>query len=207
MPLKEMEVGELPASLVTVTEPVALPVTVGANFMLSVAVCEGFRVAGVVTPLTEYPVPLTATVEILTAAFPVLVRTTDCVVLLPVATDPKLILVELALNWPVAAADPVPVNGTLSDGFVGSLLVMVTLPVTAPAVVGENVTIACADCPALMVAGVAMPLMPNSEPVNVIIETVKSPDPELPITRFALPFCPFETVPKLIDVGAIVSWG
>ena len=193
--------GELVALLVTVTEPGALPAADGANATVSVAVSKGFSVAGALKPVTEYPVPLAVTAETFTAAFPVLVIATCLLVLLPVATVPKLTLAGLALNCPMAAADPVPVSGTLSVGLLGSLLVMVTLPLAVPADVGEKVTVACTDWPALIVTGVAIPVIPNSLPVRVIRDTVKGADPVLLSTRLAFPVCPLEIVPNPIDAG------
>lgn len=189
------------ALLVTTMDPITLPAADGANVTVSVAFSDGFKVAGAVKPLTEYPVPLAVTAETLTAAFPVLVMTTCWLELLPVAIVPKLRLEELALNCPVAAADPVPASGTLSVGLFGSLLVIVTLPVAAPATVGENVTAACTDWPALIVFGVVTPVIPNSEPATVTMDTVKFADPVLLRTRLAVPVSPLETVPNAIDAG------
>ena len=131
--------------LVSVTEPVTLPAAEGATVTVSVTASAGFSVAGAVKPLTEYPVPLAVIAEIFAAAFPVLVITTCWLVLLPVATVPKLMLAGLALNCPVAEEVPVPVSGILSVGLLGSLLVMAILPLAVPATVGEKVTTACAD--------------------------------------------------------------
>lgn len=61
----------------------------------------------------------------------------------------------------MATDDPVPVKGTFTVGFAGSLLVMLMFPLTLPAAVGENVTTAWADCPAEMVFGVEMPATVN----------------------------------------------
>jgi hypothetical protein len=193
--------GELAALLVTVTEPVTLPAAEGANVTMRVAASDGFSVTGAVKPLTEYPAPLAVIAEMVAAAFPVLVITTCCLALVPVATVPKFRLVVLALNCPVATAVPVPVSGMFRVGLLGSLLVMAILPLAAPATVGEKVTTACTDCPALIVFGVVIPLIPNSLPVNVIRETVKSADPVLLRVRLALPLSPLESVPKLIEVG------
>ena len=189
------------ALLVTVTDPVTLPAAEGANATVSVAVSDGFSVQGAVKPLTEYPLPVTVTAEIVTAAFPVLVMTTCWLALQPVATVPKLTLEVLALSCPVGETDPVHVSGILSVGLLGSLLVMAILPVAAPATVGEKVTVACADWPALILFGVVTPLIPTSLPVKVIRETVKSADPALLSVRLALPLSPLESVPKLIEAG------
>jgi len=58
-----------------------------------------------------------------------------------------------------------------------------------------------------MVFGVVIPLMPNAVPVSVIIEMVKSAEPRLFKARFAVPFSPFDTVPKSIEVGVTDNCG
>ena len=63
VPVKLIVSGDPWASLVTVIVPTALPAAVGANFTLNVAVCEGFKVAGVVKPVTLNPVPAATTLE------------------------------------------------------------------------------------------------------------------------------------------------
>lgn len=65
---------EFAASLRMEIEPVALPGVEGANDAVRVTLCDGFIVAGVLTPVAENPVPLADTPEIFTAALPVLVR-------------------------------------------------------------------------------------------------------------------------------------
>jgi hypothetical protein len=100
-------------------------------------------VAGAVSPLTVNPAPLGAIWETCTAAFPELVSVTCCVELPPTATLPKLRLVGLAVNCPVGAVPPVPLNGIFNVGFVGSLLTTAMLPLAAPEAVGANVTVAC----------------------------------------------------------------
>jgi hypothetical protein len=72
-----------------------------------------------------------------TAALPVLFKMIFCVAWLPVFTFPKLRLEELALNCADAFVEPVPVSATVTVGFVGSLLVMLTLPVDPLAAVGR----------------------------------------------------------------------
>lgn len=49
---------EFEASEVIVTVPVALPPVVGAKETVNVVFCDGFRVSGVVIPLSLNPVPL-----------------------------------------------------------------------------------------------------------------------------------------------------
>ena len=102
---------------------------------------------------------------------------------------------------------PVPFKGTLSVGFVGSLLTIEMLPFTAPLVVGENVAVTSADCPALMVFGVVIPVIPKALPLTVIMDTVRSADPTLFSARLAVPFSPFDKVPKSIEVGVTDNCG
>jgi hypothetical protein len=128
------------ASLVTAMDPPALPTAEGANVAVSVAVCEGFNVAGVDRPLTEKPVPVAATLEIFMAALPVFVKTICFGWLLAVATVPKLMLAGLADSRPTDELEPVPLRTTVPVGLFGSLLVMVILPAALTALAGENVT-------------------------------------------------------------------
>ena len=100
-----------------------------------------------------------------------------------------------------------PLNGTLTVGLFGSLLVMVILPVAPAAVVGVNVTTACTDWPALIVEGVVTPLIPKSDPLTVIIETVRFALPAFDRTRFELPLVPTEIVPKSIELGLTDNCG
>jgi hypothetical protein len=116
--------------------------------------------------------------------------------LLPTDTLPKLREVGLSRSCPEAAVDPVPSNVTVMVGFVGSLLVMVKLPVTAPAAVGLKVRDTGADWPALIVLGVVIPVAPNSAPVMAITDMVRSEPPVFEIVRFALPVEPTLTVPN-----------
>ena len=98
VPLRAIVMGDPLALLTIAIEPLALPVAVGTKFTLSVTVSEGLRAAGAVSPVTENPVPLGVILEICTAAFPVFVMATCWLEVAPVATLPKLRLVELAVN-------------------------------------------------------------------------------------------------------------
>lgn len=145
VPLKTIVSGEPVALLVTVTAPLAAPAVVGANFTERVAVCDGANVAGVVNPLTLKPVPLALTPEIWTEAFPVFVRMTCCVELLPATILPKLMLLGFAVSCPEALEEPAPLKLTTAVPFAGSLLVNVILPLTLPAAVGEKLAVTGTD--------------------------------------------------------------
>jgi hypothetical protein len=196
VPLSAMVNGDPVASLATKTLPLAFPAAVGANFALTVALCEGFNVTGVETPLTLKPVPAAITLLILTATVPEFVNIIFCDALLPTDTLEKFRLVGFAVNCPKAAVVPVPLKLMFAVGVLGSLVVRVRPPDTTPAAAGVNVTTTGTVCPALIVFGVAIPLMLNSAPFSVIIETVKSAAPVFPMTKLAAPLEPTLTVPK-----------
>ncbi len=98
VPVTPMFNGELAASLTMVIVPVMLEAAVGANADVSLALCEGFNVAGVITPLTVTPDPVALTLLILTAALPLLVKTIWLSADAPTATVPKLTLLTLAVS-------------------------------------------------------------------------------------------------------------
>jgi hypothetical protein len=164
-PLTGMVSGEPDALLVTVMDPVTFPAAVGANVTDKVAVAEGFSVAGVVIPLTETPVPVAATLEMLTAAVPEFVRTTCFTEFVPVFTFPKLRLLWFDCRFPVGVAVPVPVNGIV-NGDPGALLVTVTEPDTAPVAAGANLTDRVAVADAFSVVGADMPLTVKPVPAT-----------------------------------------
>lgn len=140
LPLSATTLGEFAALLVMLTDPVRLPEVVGANTTLNVAFAPAAMVAGVVSPLTLYPLPLTVNCPIVTAAVPVLLIVIVCDFVCPSTTLPKLKLVGDTLS-PVCDAVPVPLNATLIVGFTGSVLVTLKLPVELLAAVGENVNV------------------------------------------------------------------
>jgi hypothetical protein len=119
----------------------------------------------------------------------------------PSTTLPKLKLAGVIVNPGCAVVVPVPLRGTVSVGFVGSLLVIVRLPLMLPDAAGEKVKPTCADCPAGIVAGVVMPLTVKLTPLTVSIEIVSAELPEFVNTRLLVPFDPTATVPKLMAVA------
>ncbi len=142
VPLTLIFAGEFAASLTIVIDPVMLPRLVGANETVSATFCDGLIVVGVGTPLVVKPAPAEVTLEIFAAAFPVFVKMICFSADVPVATVPKLRLAVFAVNWPVVAVVPLPLRETPIVGFVGSLLVMLRVPVALPAAVGEKLTTA-----------------------------------------------------------------
>ena len=138
MPLRlTVAVGLVDELLVTVSLPVKAPVVAGLNCTVSVTDCFGFSVTGKLAPETVNPVPDTVAALIVSGPVPLEVRVTDCVEEESTVTLPKLKLEEPSVNCDVVAA-PVPLRLTTAVGFVDELLLMVSLPDTAPAVVGLN---------------------------------------------------------------------
>lgn len=60
VPLSPTSVGEFGVLLVTVTPPLTVPATVGANCTLKLALAPAANVIGIVIPLIVYPDPETA---------------------------------------------------------------------------------------------------------------------------------------------------
>jgi len=87
------------------------------------------------------PLPLTTSCEMVKVAVPLLESCMLWLFVKPITTSPKLALEGVIVRAGPAAAEPVPLSGTLIDGFVGSLLAITIVPVAEPAAVGENVTV------------------------------------------------------------------
>jgi hypothetical protein len=98
-----MASGELEALLATEALPVMLPAAEGLKVAVKVAVCPGFKMSPVGTPLALKPAPLTVTLEIVTLEFPALVNVTFWLLLLDTLTLPKFKADELEFKASVAA--------------------------------------------------------------------------------------------------------
>jgi len=155
------------------------------------------------TPLALKPAPVTVTPEMVTVEFPLLVSVTGNPLLPPTFTLPKLRLVGLAPSRNVAAT-PVPLRARVR-GEPGALLVMETLPLALPAVVGENVALKEVLCPGLRVSGAVMPLMVNPVPDALAAEMVTLAVPEFVNVTVCDPLLPTSTLPKLTLAGLGVS--
>ena len=145
-----------PAVLLTVTLPVTDSAAIGLNVRFSAAVCPGVNVIGVVIPLALVSCAFTVIWEMVILELPPLLTVTLLTLELPALTLPKPKLEGVA-EIVTDAATPVPLSATSVGEFV-ALLVIVTLPLSAPAVVGANNALNVADFPASIVAGVASPL-------------------------------------------------
>jgi hypothetical protein len=85
-----MASGEFDALLATVTLPVMLPAPDGLNVTARLAVCPGFKMRPVETPLALKPAPDRVTPETVTVEFPALFNVTFWVAVLETFTLPKL---------------------------------------------------------------------------------------------------------------------
>jgi hypothetical protein len=163
VPETEMLIGEFVALLVTVTVPETAAVDAGVNLTVSAAVCPAPIVCPADTPDELNPAPVALTVPIITVELPLFVSVTGCELLLPIATLPKIKLVELALS-DIVDETPVPESG-IAVGELAALLNSVIEPETEPAPVGANATLKVVLPPLAIVAGTASPLMLNPAPV------------------------------------------
>ena len=135
VPERVMVAGELVALLTTVTVPVALPATVGANVTAKVALCPLGNVAGTGRPLMLNPAPLTVTWDIVIFVAAVLLIVIVSTSLLPTARLPKLTVVGFAAKLPGPKALPVR---SIAVGELAALLTILRLPLAVPVTVGAN---------------------------------------------------------------------
>src|SRR5258706_3713551 len=149
--------GEFGGWLITEMAPLTAPAAVGEKTVLNVVVEPAAIVTGTVRLVTLKPVPEVVIFEILTLVLPVFVSVTVCVLLLPRFTFPKLRVVALAESCN-APATPVPLIAMVL-GELGALLTNETLPVTAPALAGENATLKVVLCSGVRGRGRTNPFM------------------------------------------------
>jgi hypothetical protein len=98
MPVREIVAGEFVALLATLTLPVTLWATPGANATVSVADWLGAKMVPEVKPLALSPVPATVTLDMVTFEFPLFVTVVFRELLLPMSTFSKPKLLGLALS-------------------------------------------------------------------------------------------------------------
>ena len=153
-----------PCELATVIFPLTLSEAVGLKETLMTALCPAAKASPDAIPVAVKSFAFTVTWEMVTLVFPLFVMVTFWELELPTLIPAKLKLVGFAVSVTVAAV-PVPLRAT-ALGEWGALLVMLTLPVRFPAVVGANKTLNVAVPPAGTVAGVVSPLTLKAAPVT-----------------------------------------
>ena len=133
-----MVAGEFGALLEIRMLPVAFPAVVGAKVAAKVTLAPGL-IDCAPNPLKPKPEPEAVAPVMFTTAFPELVSVTFCEELLPTAMLPNGTFVGLIVK-PGCDCVEVPLSG-IASGEPGALLTIETLPVAAPAAVGENFTL------------------------------------------------------------------
>lgn len=134
------------------------------------------------------PDPLAVICEIVSAEPPTFVSVSGSVLLLPVATLPKLRLAGLAASWP--GVTPVPDSGTFKVEF-AALELIARFPLTLPADAGEKVTLKLILWPSARLIGSANPEVLNPEPVAFTAEIVRLAPPEF--VRVSVTVCELPT--------------
>ncbi len=99
------------------------------------------------------------------------------------------------------AAVAAPASEIVDVGVCGSLLVIVIVPESLPAIVGEYVTFKVALTPGAIVLEVVMPETPNGPALTLIREIVRSEPPTLLTVAVPLPVLPTVMVPKFRLTG------
>jgi len=193
--------------LLMVNCPVTVPVAVGANLTVRVAVDPGFNEIGKLPPTMEKPVPVAEAEETVTADVPVDESVTDAVVEAPTVTVPRLKLEAFSVSFGFGEVDPVPLSATIELAPVVELLLTVNCPLTVPAVVGAKVTCTVSDCPTARVMGRPLTTIENPVPVaeRELIVTAAVPD-DFKVTGSTLDV-PSVMLPKLKVVALRVSCG
>lgn len=109
-----------------------------------------------------------------------------------------------------ATAEEVPVadSATVAAGVFGSLLVMVMLPESLPAVVGVKETFIVALPPGTMVPGVVTPETPKGPALTEIREMIRLAPPLLVMVSEPLVVVPTVALPKfrLVELK-LICWG
>lgn len=187
--------------LVTEMPPDALPVVVGANVAVKVALFPAPIVTGMLRPLMLKPAPDALAWVIVNGAFPVFCKITLFGELLPTPTFPNGTFAGLAVScaWPA-----VPLREIDSIEF-DALLAIAMFPVALPAVVGANCAVNVAPCPAGITSGAVRPIMLKPAPVAVTPEIVVLAVPEFVSVMVCDPVLPTATLPKAALAGVALK--
>jgi hypothetical protein len=197
VPLKLTTLGE-PGALLTIDAlPVGDPAEAGANCKLKVLDWPTLNVIGSVNPLVLKPLPVTFTWDIVKTAVPELVTLRVCEFEEPTETLPKLTVEGVKLN---AGWMPLPLTGITA--LAPCELETVTLPLTLSELVGLNVKVNTAFCPAGKIKGVVMPLVLTSFALTLVCEIVRLEVPVLVNVTFWELELPALMFPKLMLAGA-----
>lgn len=192
-------VNVLFASLATVIVPLAPPRAVGANVVLSDALCPAASTVLDPIPLTANPAPLTDTPEIVMFVFPLFVSVAASELLLPKVTSPKVRLDGFKPSNRVLVT-PVPVREIASGEFT-ALLVSEIDPLALPLALAVKVMLNALLCPAAITNGRFNPDVPNPVPATATFVIVALAFPLFDTVTVCELVDPTATFGKLADVG------
>ena len=114
-------------------------------------------------------------------------------------------MVGLAAHCSKTESVPVPDKLTVVGEFVALLVIVTLAPLTAPAVVGANVTVRVEDCPGVSTVPFGTPLALNPAPVTVTPEIVMFELPLFVSDVVSELSVPSPTLPKDRLVGFVPS--
>jgi hypothetical protein len=153
----------------------------GENAASNVADCPGARINPAEKPLSENCAPETTTLATVTLEFPAFVSVTLNALLFPTCTFPKFSREAFVVRSAVAAI-PVPLTETVLGELETSVMTEI-LPDTAPATLGEKITLNVACFPAEMVNGSDIPVILTPAAAVLAWVTVKlDPPPFVMVT-------------------------
>jgi hypothetical protein len=101
------------------SSPEASPIAVGANFVIKVALCPSAIFNGSDGPFTLKPLPDAAACVIVMGADPEFERVRVRLVMDPIATSPKVMLVGLAVKFPENEVHPNSMRASKAAGSSG----------------------------------------------------------------------------------------
>ena len=102
--------------------PEAAPIAVGANFVVKIALCPSAIVNGSDGPFTLKPLPDAAARVIVMGAAPEFVRVSVRLMMDPIATSPKVMVVGLVVKFPADEVHPNSMRTSKAAGSSGQSL-------------------------------------------------------------------------------------
>jgi hypothetical protein len=155
--------NDVPALFLKTILPDDAPALLGANVTLKDVPCPDASVNGAETPDTLNPAPLKLTELIDAAAVPTFVTVTDFELLAPIVIFPNATDEGFALSCALPGLTAIADSGT--DKFLPCVsVVKLKEPLTEPAAVGANFTVAVTDWDGVKLTGVDTPETLNPAP-------------------------------------------
>jgi hypothetical protein len=192
-------VGELEALLTNWREADTGPPVCGVKATLNGTLCPAGIVKGSEGPWRTNCELLLLAEETVTLA-PVALRLSDCVFVVPTASAPNVNGAGAMINWPVAAAVPVPASGMAKAGPETN-----RLPALIPVDCGAKVTFNVTLCPVPNLMGKVGPLSEIPAPVVWRPKSVTAHDRAFVSTTGTVALVPIATCPNDTIEGLAVT--